>query len=231
MSEFKRTARKLTPEEVRTFVDDWAVLKLGNATEGIPKDTQFIAKIVEPIEKIYVEQMEKDTYYFKVKYDDGLEEPVFFKVRVSEAATQRVIEKHGEDYVGKRAFFTKNSWKGNIVHHVNIITKDQETTKPEFKIKGESDKETPVVEVEAEVPKKQEPELPKELHGWVVRFDTIKEDFKSSFCQDGNYPKTFVEWVQDEESCGTDYFNQFQGEELRAVATKVYYAIRGRLGL
>lgn len=246
-------ARKLTPQEVYDNIDDYSVLSLGNATQGIPKDTQFIAKIVEPIEKQFVEALDNTVYKVPVKYDEGLEEPLYFKVKVSEGAVKRVEERHGEDYVGKRAFFTKSSWKGRLVHHVNVILNEGNgpKEKPPLKLKETKDEQPadgdlsdiaePVKEVykgeekntvvDHKLPKEKQPELQPEIEDWAKKFESMKDDFVASFCQDGNYPKTFVDWVKDEKSCGTDYFTQFSEDDVREEGAKAYFAICHRLGI
>jgi hypothetical protein len=85
--------------------------------------------------------------------------------------------------------------------------------------------------VDHTLPKEKQPELPVELTEWAKQFDHIKEDFKASFCNDGNYPKTFIEWVEDASACGTDYFQQFNEEDLRLIGAKTYFAICHRLGI
>ena len=247
----KNNLRKLSAQEVYDNIDDYGVLSLGSATSGIPKDTQFIAKILEPVDIQFVEQLNGNVCKFSVELKDKDIEPIQFKVRVSESAVNRMLEKYpNEEYVGKRAFFSKASWKTRLVHHVNIIMKDSEFQgKPELVLKAKpepakevpAEKVDPVTEVvtspkptevvDHSLPEEKQPELPVELNEWAVQFDSIPEQFKDSFCQDGNYPKTFVDWVTDATACGTDYFSKLEGEDLRAEATKVYFAMCHRLGL
>jgi hypothetical protein len=136
----------------------------------------------------------------------------------------------------------KSTWDCNI-NDVNIkkggmqsMIDDQEVVKevlnkPLISMPNLGGKEeTPVVD--HTLPEEKKPEMPVELMEWAKQFDSIKDAFKESFCQDGNYPETFVRWMLDKESCGTDYVISHKTPELqRMVATRIYYALCHRLGL
>jgi hypothetical protein len=86
--------------------------------------------------------------------------------------------------------------------------------------------------VDHTLPAEKKPQLPTELTEWATQFDNIKEAFQESFCNDGHYPTTFVGWMLDQASCGTNYVvAQKTPEEQRAKAVVIYEALCHRLGL
>ena len=248
MTENKNKLRMLTAQEVYDNIDDYGVLSLGGGANGLPKNTQFIAKILEPVNIEFVEALDKNVCKFVVEYKDNNTEPFQFQVRVSESAVKRMEAKHPDNsYVEKRAFFSKAIWSGKNVHHVNVILKDKSSKKPELIIKNkepETNNSGPelspamqeVVQnteskssLVAGAPADKTPDFPEELKEWSEKIKGMKDDFYSHFCTDDvlqgrAQPIAFLDWMKDKDACETDYIAEFDGDK-DMKATSIFWAI------
>jgi hypothetical protein len=239
--------RILSPQEVVDAINGFNVLQLGGSESGIPKGTSFMAKILGPVVEEYVEKLDKTKYNIPVEYRPEGYEAMEFTVNVSEGAIKRLKEKHGEEYIGKMAYFAKNNWKGRVVHHVNPLN-GQQRQKVELKPKGDLQKDSVKASSEGNIVNDTVESVNQEAsegNGEALS-ETIKQKIRDNLSDyehpadikawaDGakdqydifkaNFPtvKEFQEYVLGP-ACDTDYFKGL--DDGNATIAKVYYRIR-----
>lgn len=228
--------RKLTHEEVFANINEYGQLSLGSSEKGIPINTQFVAEITGEVISVFNEKADKTFYSFPVKYHckGFTPEYIEFQVTVVENKALKMVQEN-PDYVGKQVIFGKGRFNSKTFHSLLVLK--QAPNEGFVAPKKMPDLSAPLTKEEQKAfatPESRQPELPVELTEWFENnIVPNKQAFLDNLATDkiGEHPVTFLAWISDPASCGTDYILNLTGPDKEAKALGLYHAMMFKLGV